>query len=101
MTAGLSQDWGKESPLLEGAHQILCVPGPRGKEQGPHKRLKQTYLPVLEGLLRRRELAVAHCGDGGTSSNSPGSCPLARTLLVVMRQDTIKLLEENIGRALM
>ena len=51
--AGLPQDWGKqETPLLEGTHKVLCAPGPRGKEQWPHRRLNQTYLLVLEGLLQ-------------------------------------------------
>ena len=32
--------------LLEGTHtkKILCIPGPRGKEQWPHERLSQTCL---------------------------------------------------------
>ena len=92
LTAGLYRIGGKS---LHSWRAHTKSSGPRGKEQGPHKRLKQTYLLVLEGLLRRHGLAVTHCGDGGTSSNSPGSCPLARTLLVVMRQDTIKLLERK------
>ena len=31
---------------LEGANKTLCTPGPRRKEQWPHKRLSQTYLWV-------------------------------------------------------
>ena len=40
-----------ETPLLEGTHKILCAPGPRGKEQWPHRSLNQTYLLALEGFL--------------------------------------------------
>ena len=43
-----------ETPLLEGTHKAVCPSGHRGKEQWPHRRLKQTYLLVLEGLLQRR-----------------------------------------------
>ena len=32
----------------------------QGKMQGPHKRLGQTYLLVLEGLLWRQGTAMAH-----------------------------------------
>ena len=35
----LTQDWGNR--LLEGTNENLCVPGPRRKEQRPHKRLTQ------------------------------------------------------------
>ena len=31
---------------LEGSNKTLCTPGPRRKEQWPHKRLSQTYLWV-------------------------------------------------------
>ena len=36
----------------------------QGKEQLPHRGLKQTYLLVLEGLLGRHELAGAYHRDG-------------------------------------
>ena len=38
----LPQDWGNR--LLEGTNKTLCAPGPRRKEQWPHKRLSQTCL---------------------------------------------------------
>ena len=42
-----------ETVLLEGTHRVLCAPGPRKKNQWPHKRLGETYLFVLEGILWR------------------------------------------------
>ena len=70
-----------ETPLLEGTHKVLCAPGPRGKEQWPHRRLNQTYLPGLESLLQRREVAVAHHGDKDTGSSSSGKYSLTWALL--------------------
>ena len=40
MITELAQDWGNR--LLEDPNKTLCAPGPRIKEQGPHKRLTQT-----------------------------------------------------------
>ena len=58
-------------PLLEGAHKVPCASEPRGKKQWPHKKLGQTYLLALEGLLQRwGVVAVAHCGDKGNGSSS-------------------------------
>ena len=47
LTVSLPWDCRKQIPVLE------CAPGPRGKEQRPHRRRKQNYLLVLEGLLLR------------------------------------------------
>ena len=47
---------------MEGTYKVLDAPGFRGKEQGPHRRLNQTYLLVLEGLLQRQGVAVVHAG---------------------------------------
>ena len=69
-----------ETALLEGTHKVLCVPGPRGKEQWAHRRLNQTFLLVLEGLLQRRGVAVAHRGDKDTGSRSSGKYSLAWAL---------------------
>ena len=38
----LTQDWGNK--FLEGTDKTLCTPGPRRKEQWPHKRLTQICL---------------------------------------------------------
>ena len=61
-----------ETPHLEVTHKVVCTPGPRRKEQWPHRRLNQTYLLVLEGLLQRQGVAVAHHGDKNTGSRSSG-----------------------------
>ena len=65
-----------ETSLLEGIHKAVCASGPRGKEKWPHRRLNQTYLLVLEGLLWRQGAAVAHHGDKDTGSRSSGKYSL-------------------------
>ena len=70
-----------ETPLLEGTHKVVCASGPRGKEQWPHRRLNQTYLLLLEGLLQRWGVAVAHCGEKDTGSRSSGKYSLVWALL--------------------
>ena len=52
----------------------------QGKEQWPHRRLNQTYLLVLEGLLHRWGVAVAHRGDKDTGSRSSGKYSLVWAL---------------------
>ena len=47
----LTQDWG--SRLLEGTNKSLCTPGPRRKEQWPHKRLTRTC-PLVSRSLQQR-----------------------------------------------
>ena len=71
--AGLGET---ETPLLKGKHKVVCASGPRGKEQWPHRRLNQTYLLVLEGLLQRWGVAVAHHRDKDTGSRSSGKYSL-------------------------
>ena len=66
-----------ETPLLKGTHKVVCTSRPRGKEQWPHRRLNQTYLLVLEGLLQRWGASVAHCRYKDTSSRSSGKYSLA------------------------
>ena len=61
-----------ETPHLEGTHKVVCASGPMGKEQWPHRRLNQTYQLVLEGLLQRWGMAVAHRGDKDIGSRSSG-----------------------------
>lgn len=39
----LPKDWEKQRPL-EGTNSILCIPGPKGKEQWPNTRLSHTCL---------------------------------------------------------
>ena len=70
-----------ETPLLDGTHIVVCTSGPRGKEQWPHRRLNQTYLLVLEGLLQRWGGAVAHHRHKDTGSGSAGKYSLVWALL--------------------
>ena len=70
-----------ETLLLEGTQKVVCTSGPSGKEQWPHRRLNQTYLLVLEGLLQRQGVAVPHHEDKGTGSRSSGKYSLAWALL--------------------
>ena len=67
---GFNRTGETQTPLLEGTHKVVCASGPRGKEQGPHRRLNHTYLLVLEGLLQRQGVAVAHRGDKDTGRSS-------------------------------
>ena len=82
-----------ETALLEGTHKVVCAWGPRGKEQWPHRRLKQTQLLVLGGLLQRRGVAVAHRGDKDTGSRSSGKYYLVWTL----PESAISLTKEPVG----
>ena len=52
-----------------------------GKKQWSHKRLGQTYLASIEGLLQRWEVSVAHCGNQDIGSDSSGEYALAWTHL--------------------
>ena len=60
----LTQDWGNRR--LEGTNRTLCTPGPRRKEQWPHRRLTQTSPWMSRSLWQRCGLAVACCRVGGT-----------------------------------
>ena len=62
--------------LLKGSNKSLCAPGPRRKEQWPHKRLTLTCLGVSRSCWQRRGSAVACCRDGGTECSSVGVGPL-------------------------
>ena len=59
----------RENRLLEGTNKTLCAPGPRRKEQGPHKRLTQTCLCVSRSLAEGGS-AVTCCRVGGTECSS-------------------------------
>ena len=71
---------GKRNSTLGGHTQSSVCIGTQGKEQWPHRRLNQTYLLVLDGLLQRRGVAVAHRGDKDTGSRSTGKYSLAWAL---------------------
>ena len=62
---------------------------PRERSSDPHRRLNQTYLLVLEGLLWRHGLEMAHHGGRGTDSSSLGRSPLVLVLLEVAINLTI------------
>ena len=58
--------------LLEGTNKTLCTPGPRRKEQWPHKRLTKNCLCVSKSLRWRHGLAVACRRVGRTEG--PSAC---------------------------
>ena len=64
----LTLDWGNR--LLEGTNKIMWAPGPRRKQQWPHKRLTQTCLCVSRSLWQRHGLAMVWCRIGSTECNS-------------------------------
>ena len=66
---------GNRDSTLGGHKQSSVHVGTQGKEQWPHRRLNQTYLLVLEGLLQKRVVAVSHCEDKDTGSRRLGSTP--------------------------
>ena len=63
--------WGTET--AGGRNKILCTPGPRRKEQWPHKRLSQICLWVSRSLWWRRRSTVACHRVRGTEYNSLGN----------------------------
>ena len=69
----------RDSTLGGHTQSSVCI-GTQRKEQWPQGRLNQTYLLVLEGLLQRRGVAVAHHGDKDTGSRSSGKYSLAWAL---------------------
>ena len=68
-----TQDWGNR--LLEGRNKTLRMPGPRRKEQWPHKRLTQTCLWVSRSLWRRCGSTVACCRVRGIEYHSACTRP--------------------------
>ena len=69
----------RDSTLRGHTRSRVCI-GTQRKEQWPHRKLNQTYLLVLEGLLQRREVAVPHREDKDTGSRSSGKYSLAWAL---------------------
>ena len=69
----------RDSTLRGHTQSTVCI-GTQGKEQWTQGRLNQTYLLVLEGLLQRWGMAVAHCGDKDTGSRSSGKYSLVWAL---------------------
>ena len=71
---------GNRDSTLGGHTQRSVRIGTQGKEQWPYRRLNQTCLLVLEGLLQRQGEAVAHHEDKETVSRSSGKYSLAWAL---------------------
>ena len=71
---------GKRDSTLGGHTQSSVHIRTQGKEQWPHRRLNQTYLLVLEGLLQRQGLAVSHGEDKDTGSRNSGKYSLVWAL---------------------
>ena len=70
---GLTQDSGNR--LLEGTNRTLCAPGPRRKEQRPHRRLTQTCPGVSRSLWPRRVSVVACCSVEGAECSGAWKWP--------------------------
>jgi len=69
----LTHDW--RNRLLEGTNRTLWAPGPRRKEQWPHKRLTQSCPWVFRSPQLRHGMMVAYCRIGGTESSSACMAP--------------------------
>ena len=61
--------------LLEGTSKTLCAPGPRRKEQWPHKRLTQTCLWASRNLQQRHGSVVPCCRVRGNEWGSACTGP--------------------------
>ena len=62
--------------LLEGTNKTLCAPGPRRKEQWPHKRLTHMCQWVSRSLQQRRRSALACSRVGGTECGNACTWPV-------------------------
>ena len=69
-----------ETPFLKGTHRVLCASRPRGRSSDLIGDWTRPYLLVLEGLLQRRWVTVAYCGDKDTGSRSSGKYSLVWAL---------------------
>ena len=66
---------GNRDSTLGGCTQSSSASGPSGKEQWSHRRLNQTYLLVLEGLLQRRGWLWLTVGTRTLAGEVLGSTP--------------------------
>ena len=71
-----NRNGGNRDSTLRGHTQSTVLIETQGKEQGPHRRLNQTYLLALEGLLQKLGVAVAHREDKDIGSRSSGKYSL-------------------------
>ena len=70
---------GLRNRLLEGTNRTTYAPGPRRKEQWPHKRLTQTCPGVSRSLQQKRGSVVACCRAGGNECGSTRMGPFERS----------------------
>ena len=75
--------------LLKGTNKTLCIPGPRRKEQWPHKRLTQTCLWMFRSLQERSGLVVACCSAGGAPSAAVHTQDSSKEVAVILNTSTI------------
>ena len=68
---------GNRDSTLGGHTQSSVCMRTQGKEQWPHRRLNQTYLLVLDGLLQSQGVALSHHENKDTGSRSSGKYSLA------------------------
>ena len=81
MITELTQDW--ETRLLEGTSEILCTPGARRKNQGPHKSESDLPMSVREspgdslvlGQTKGREHSPLHQQKIGFTECGPTHQP--------------------------
>ena len=71
---------GNRDSTLGGHTQSSVYIRTHRKEKWPHRRLNQSYQLVLEGLLQRLEVTVAHREDKDTGLRSSGKYSLAWVL---------------------
>ena len=75
--------------LLKGTNKTLCIPGPRRKEQWPHKRLTQTCLWMFRSLQERSGLVVACCSAGGAPSAAVHTQDSSKEVAFILNTSTI------------
>ena len=84
-----------ETTCLQGTHTI--IPGPKGKEQWPHRKLDQTCLQILEGFLQRWGVTMNHCEDKDTGNSNSENCSLVWALLKAIISPTKQPISSSAG----
>ena len=97
MNVGLPQDGGETDSTLRGHKQNLACT----RTQGIGAVTPQETEPDTPASVGRSPVkvwsAVAHRGDGSTSSSSPRRCPLAKVFLKVTINPTIAPVDSRAG----
>ena len=86
----------RETPFLAQTKSYVKKTQGKGVSQWSHRRMKQTCLQLLEGLLQMPGSAVAHFRDGSNGRSSPGRCPLAGVLLNITISPTIETADSRV-----